>query len=411
MSIPGLEFIALIATLLVFLLISRTFILKSLDRLGKNQTGYQLIESSSSNSQTNKLRPAEIAYLVRKGDTTHALIVIAFDLMQRSVKNTGDTSFKDGLTNYEKNMWKVTKDALKNWASQTAKEQIIGKSLNPIHIAKRLSFVYKFVTSSLKSLVQDLVTDPKRIRQYFSSKGLWRIIADFSSQGYKQAFEQELRTTLLDCKLIVLENEKQKYSQALLAVSVLGVVGTLIISLISFKFIHVAIILWFFSLIAASGLRLMLVVRQLLPLYEELQVVAEQINRKSRRLSFLKAVLKSVDLINWLAAAFLVFIVSSIGILMAKLSYFDLAMVDFYCYLALLVANFVCAELLAQSLDIGLNDYPTERARKELEQVKQELKDLKPLDSFKELLESDEYNPELSKLLAVYGVETLFILA
>lgn len=409
MIIPVHEFLIYTVLLLCFLLATRIFVFRNLSTI------HPEIESTEKDELTiiddGQLRPAEIAFLVRKGDTTHALIVMAFDLMQRTVKNRSDTNFLDKLTNYEKNMWEITSNAVKNWAKKTAKEKLIGESMNPVHIAKRLSFVYKFVTNSLKVMVSDLITDPKKIRQYFSYKGLWRIIADFSSAGYKQAFEQEIRTTLLTNGFIVDQKSKGNHAGLLLVASVLGIIGTLIISLISFSAWYIATTIWFTAIVSAAALRIILILRQLLPLYEELAVVADQIERKSKRLTFLKFLIRSVDAINWTAALFVVLLLSSIGLIFAKLCFFELGFTEIYFYISILTANFVSVDLLFQSIDLNIRDYPTQKAQDELTELKVNLKDQKPLDSFKVLLESEEYNPELSKLMAVYGIETLFILA
>ena len=107
MSISGLEFLAYLFSLLVFELAARTWIFKNLNHVEASSSS-----STSSLAKKEELRPAEIAYLIRGGDTTHALIVLAADLMQRALKRGDDMSFLNQLTDYEKNMWTVTKKAL-----------------------------------------------------------------------------------------------------------------------------------------------------------------------------------------------------------------------------------------------------------------------------------------------------------
>ena len=412
MTIPPSEFLTILFTLLVFLFAVRTLVLKDLVKASNKWIEEGLTPTLPEKANLAcELRPAEIAFLVRKGDATHALIVMAFDLMQRAVKQKDDQGILNQLTDYEKNMWKFTLDAVKNWARKTAREKLIGNSNNPVQIAKRLSFVYQFVVKSLKVMVQDLFTDPKKIRQYFSYKGLWRVIADFSAAGYKQAFEDEVRASLLSKKLIVDRTIKEKYASLLFLGAVLGFAGTLIVAFVSFKAWFLALIIWFTATLSALALRIILIVRQLLPLYEELAVVADQIERKSRRLNFLKFVIKSVDAINWTVAILLLLVISMLGLGLAKLFFFQMDFIVVGFYIGLLVANFASFELLFQSINLKLYDYITPKAEKELSLIRTGLKDVKPIDSFKELLESQEYNPRLSKLMAIYGIETLFILA
>ena len=114
MVLPGYEILAFLAALLCFQLLSRHFIFRKLESAsGADHRPARVTEN---------LRPAEIAFLVRKGDTTHALIVLAADLMQRSLKKSDDLSFLDNLTEYEKNMWTISKKAVTNWAQKKSKK-------------------------------------------------------------------------------------------------------------------------------------------------------------------------------------------------------------------------------------------------------------------------------------------------
>ncbi|MBI1269004.1 hypothetical protein GC174_01080 [bacterium] len=403
MSISGLEFLAYLFSLLVLELAARAWIFKSLNKEEDSATAL--------NSQREALRPAEIAYLIRGGDTTHALIVLAADLMQRALKRGDDMSFLNQLTDYEKNMWTVTKKALTDWAQQKAKQTILGNARNPIQIAKRLSFLYRFITSSLSTMIKDSINDPNRLRKYFSAQGLWRIIADFTGAGYRQAFEKEIRETLLRRGLLIEAARRKKHASLLLTASILGFAGVFIVAALAFKTWYLALVLGTGSLVAAAIFRTVLIARQLLPFYEELAVVANQIERTSRRLNLVKFLLRSVDTLNWLVAILLGGIISVLVLTLAKLLYFEGGGDLVLGYLGLFVANFACVDLLFKALDLSFNDQPSASAREEIRLLKEDLREIKPLNSFKEYLDSQVYNPKFSRLIAVYGIETLFILA
>lgn len=407
MVISGYEILAYLASLLCFQLLARHMILKKLE---EESSSSQDLSEAKAEFEKASLRPAEIAYLVRKGDTTHSLIVLAADLMQRSLKKSDDLSFLDKLTDYEKNMWSISKKAVSNWAQKKSKEVLIGKSTNPLEIAKRLSFVYRFVTSSLKKVIGDAITDPKKLRKYFSPQGLWRVIADFSAAGYKQAFEDELRHDLLARGLLTETKTKNRTASLLLVTAALSLAGTLIVAVIAFKLWYIAAIVYTGSLGAAFVLRTVLIVRQLLPFYEELYVVADQIDRSSKRLKLIKIVLRSVDAINWMVALLATFLVSAFTLILVKLLFMEAGIILVFAFIALTAANFASADLIFNAIDLNMNDYPTRAARAELDNLREDLKELTPLDSFKEFLDSQEYNPRFSKLIAIYGIETLFIL-
>ena len=403
MSISGLEFLAYLFSLLILELVARAWIFNSLNKAEDSATAL--------NSPKEELRPAEIAYLIRGGDTTHALIVLAADLMQRALKRGDDMSFLNRLTDYEKNMWTVTKKALSDWAQQKAKKTILGNARSPIQIAKRLSFLYRFITSSLSTMIKDSINDPKRLRKYFSAQGLWRIIADFTSAGYRQAFEKEIRETLLRRGLLIEEARRKRHASLLLTASILGFAGVFLVAALAFKTWYLALVLGTGSLVAAAIFRTVLIARQLLPLYEELAVVANQIERTSRRLNLIKFLLRSVDTLNWLVAILLGGIISVLVLILAKLLYFEGGGDLVLGYLGLFVANFACVDLLFKALDLSFNDQPSKIALHEIRLLKEDLKEIKPLNSFKEYLDSQVYNPKFSRLIAVYGIETLFILA
>ncbi|MEZ4537264.1 MAG: hypothetical protein R3D26_20035 [Cyanobacteriota/Melainabacteria group bacterium] len=406
MSISGLEFLAYLFSLLVFELAARTWIFKNLNHVEASSSS-----STSSLAKKEELRPAEIAYLIRGGDTTHALIVLAADLMQRALKRGDDMSFLNQLTDYEKNMWTVTKKALSDWAQQKAKKTILGNARNPIQIAKRLSFLYRFITGSLSTMIRESINDPKRLRKYFSAQGLWRIIADFTSAGYRQAFENEIRETLLKRGLLVEAERRKKYASLLFTASILGFAGVFLVAAISFKTWYLALVLGSGSLFAAALFRIVLIARQLLPFYEELAVVANQIERTSRRLSLIKFLLRFINTLNWLVAILLGGIISALVLTLAKLLYFEGGSDLILGYLGLFTANFACVDLLFKALDLSFNDQPSKIALDEIKILKEDLKEIKPLNSFKEYLDSQVYNPKFSRLIAVYGIETLFILA
>lgn len=403
MSISGLEFLAYLFSLLVLELAARAWIFNSLNEAKDSAT--------ASNSSKEELRPAEIAYLIRGGDTTHALIVLAADLMQRALKRGDDMSFLNRLTDYEKNMWTVTKKALTDWAQQKAKKTILGDARSPIQIAKRLSFLYRFITSSLSTMIKDSINDPKRLRKYFSAQGLWRIIADFTSAGYRQAFEKEIRETLLSRGLLIETARRKRHASLLLTASILGFAGVFLVAALAFKTWYLALVLGTGSLVAAAIFRTVLIARQLLPFYEELAVVANQIERTSRRLNLVKFLLRSVDTLNWLVAILLGGIISVLVLTLAKLLYLEGGGDLVLGYLGLFVANFACVDLLFKALDLSFNDQPSKIALQEIKLLKEDLKEIKPLNSFKEYLDSQVYNPKFSRLIAVYGIETLFILA
>ncbi len=360
---------------------------------------------SSSLSETSKLRPAEIAYLVRGGDLTHTLIVVVVDLIQRSLKSQ-DSSFTDGLADYEKNMWKFVSRSVKDWA----KDKILAGAQNPVAITRRMFFLFHFVRTSLRGLLAETVADPKRLKKYFSPGGVLRIIADFTSSGYRQAFQDELRRSLLRRGLLVPEKTREQIGRYFFVIGVVGIISTLVVSFLFLPTSGVAFVAWISTLIAGVLGRALLALRHLIPFYEELAVVAEQIRRKSFRLAIVKMVLRSVNAVSWLALVLGVSISIATGFGIIKLIYPAADISIFYAIIALATAHFAIADFIFSGVKLNIQECPTALAEKQLEEMRQELEHVSPLDTFTTLLSSPDYDPKFSKILALYGVETLLIL-
>lgn len=358
---------------------------------------------------SSRLSPAEIAYLVRGGDITHTLIVAVVDLIQRSVKSQS-SSFQEGLADYEKNMFKIVKKSVTDWAIQVGKDKVMGGAQTPRAIARRLFFLYGFVRNSLRGLIADTIADPRRLKKYFSPAGVVRIIADFTSQGYKQAFQEELRRSLLRRGFLVPEKTRQQIGKYFFGIGIVGIIFTLTTSFLFLPNMGVAVVAWISTLVAGLLGRTLLALRHLIPFYEELAVVAEQIRRKSFRLSLVKLILRSVNAISWLALFLAVTISLGTGFGIIKLTNPAAGMNDFFAIVVLASAHFAIADFVFNGVRLNIEECPTKLAEAQLEDMRQELEHVSPLDSFTTVLASPDYDPKFSKILALYGVETLLIL-
>ncbi|GEM_PF-533315 len=364
---------------------------------------------STSLMDSRKLRPAEIAYLVRGGDINHTLIVATVDLIQRSVKSK-DISFTEGLADYERNMWKIVSRSVKDWAIQVGKDKVMAGAKSPVAAARRLLFLYNFIRTSLRGMISDTVADPRKLKKYFSPGGILRIVADFTSSGYKQTFQVELRRSLLRRGLLVPEKTRHQIGRYFFVIGVVGVIFTLVTSLLFLPTSWVAIVAWTSTLVAGFLGRTLLALRHLIPFYEELAVVAEQIRRKSFRLTIIKILLRSVNAVSWIALFLGIAVSLATGYGIIKAIYPAADITDFYAMLALATANFAIADFAFNGVRLNIEECPTKLAEQQLEDMRQELEHVSPLDTFTTMLSSPDYDPKFSKILALYGVETLLIL-
>lgn len=367
------------------------------------------IPMDSTISDPSKLRPAEIAFLIRGGDITHTLIVVTVDLIQRSIKSQ-ESSFSDGLADYERNMWRIVSRSVKGWAMQKAHEKILAGAQNPVAAARRAVFLFNFVRNTLRGMIAEMIADPISLKKYFSPVGVFRIIADFTASGYKQAFQEELRKSLLHRGLLVPAATRNKIGGKFFVIGIIGVVATLVASFLFMPDGGVAFVAWLAALFAGFLGRTLLAIRRLIPFYEELAVVAEQIRRKSFRLQIVKFVLRSVSAVLWLGLFLAVTVSLGTGYGIIKLLDASAGINELCAITALAITQFAIADFIFNGVRLNIEECPTRLAKKQLEAMQKELEDVSPLDTFTKLLATPNYDPTFSKVLALYGVETLLIL-
>jgi hypothetical protein len=365
--------------------------------------------TSPDSSDTTKLKPAEIAFLIRGGDLNHTIIVLAVDLIQRSIK-TQSSSFADGLADYEKSMWRIVSRSVKDWATQKVQQTLVSGAKNPVAAARRIVYLYNFIRNSLRGLITDTIADPRQLKKYFSPGGVIRIMIDFTSAGYKLTFEQELRKSLLRRGLLVPETVREEVGKRFFVIGVLGLIATLAAALCFLPGIHVAMVAWTAALVAGFSARTLLALRHLVPFYEEIAVVVSQIRRKSFRLTIVKILLRSINVASWLALLFSLVFTLGFGSLFLLQAMPTAGWPEIGGLFALTIANFAIADFLFNGVKLNIQECPTRIADQQLGQMREELENVSPLECFRTMLASPNYDPTFSKILALYGIETLLVL-
>lgn len=356
-----------------------------------------------------RLKPAEIAFLLRGGDINHTIIVLAVDLIQRSIK-ANTTTFSETLSDYEKSMWRIVTRSVKDWATQKVQQTVASGAKNPIATVRRIVLLYNFIRNSLRGLIADTIADPRQLKKYFSPNGVIRIFIDFTSQGYKQTFQEELRKSLLRRGLLVPEVVREHVGRRFFAIGVLGLIATFITAFCFIPNGTAAFVTWFAALAAAFAARTLLAVRHLVPFFDELAVVVGQIRRKSFRLNIVKILLRSVNALSWTALLLSLGITLSLGFLFIRACLPGAGWTEFGALAAMTVANFAIADFIFNGMKLNIEECPTRTAEQQLEQMREELEHVSPLETFRAMLASPNYDPTFSKILALYGIETLLFL-
>jgi hypothetical protein len=71
----------------------------------------------------------------------------------------------------------------------------------------------------------------------------------------------------------------------------------------------------------------------------------------------------------------------------------------------------VCFQLVLDAWKLAGTEMPSRIADAYLRDVRHKLKNQRPLAVFKEVLLTTDYEPAFSEILAIYGIETLLLLA
>jgi hypothetical protein len=358
---------------------------------------------------TTPLAPAEMAYLLRDGDMSHTLIVMSVDMIQRVVKSQTSSSLPT-LRPYEKQVWLSVKEFLKQLAEQKAGHLVpVTNIKNPVQWAVRFNAIKRFFGENLRTLVTEVIKDPRHIRKYFSIAGVARLAVQLYTSSVRGAVERELRDELLKAGLLVTEARRRKYA-ALIMLLIPGMVAG---SLAASAFTHVSVPLLLAVLgMGALNAAILQVVGALpgfVPTYEEFAKVSAELKRSSARLTAVRTVLRAGKVIIYAVLAVLAFV-----LLAAELA-FTAFVLNTPGAMPLLIA----ATLLGTVVVLCIRDWhglawteqPTILAQSRMAEAKETLAKTSPLGSLTALMGDPDYDPTFSQLVAYYGIETLWLLS
>ena len=359
-------------------------------------------------NQRNLLRPVEFAYLMRGGDGSHSMAVLVVDLVQRAVKSN-IASVEIPLADYELAVWEVVKKSVTAWANEK-KEALMPESFkkDPAAYVRRWSGVYAFLRKNLKPFVSGVTKDPRNLRRYFSFGGIFKLLADFSTAGYQQAFVRELKQSLLSRGLIVSGQRKETAAKIMLIV---GAVGVLVAAFFS-TFVLNSFFLFMFAGLIAFFTRGILFLKSLIPFYTDILNLLTHIERGGMRLKVIQSVAVTLNNIFYGIAA-LTFLIGMfcLHVYLAAGGRSVDTPATYLCAVAMAGYLIICCEILLAGMRIKTEEFQTTRGHKLAEKIRKKIRTASPLDEFKNVLQSTEYNETFSDVVGLYGIETLLFLA
>jgi hypothetical protein len=361
------------------------------------------------------LRPAEIAYLVRDGDMSHTLIVMALDLIQRTVKAPTAEEAPRDLAPYEMEMWQRVKNQVRSWAEKKATDLNPLATTNPTEVLKRVNAIKVFFTLTIGRFLQDVARDPKRLKRYFTFAGIARVVADLTSAGYGAIVEEDLRKGLLARGFLV--EEQKRTGGGMLSALLAG--GCLVAMIAAVLLLHTYAEAPVFAafIAAASGgvfcglvLRALLMVPEFVPFYEEISLVLQEVSRSSWQVVVLRTLFRGARLLAWLAFGFTIGIILIVAALVFAFALHADVAGSLFALFALTIWWMAFFQLLIDAHGLVMRESKTLRAEAELERTKQDIAHATAIGTLKDVFANPAYDPTFSNLVAVYGVETIWLL-
>jgi hypothetical protein len=368
-------------------------------------------QSVTKASHISDLRPAQLAYLLREGDMSHTMIVLAVDLVQRSVKSVGSENAL-ALEPYEKAVWGNVKDFTKQWAQQKVETVVSLKpTRNPLEWMVRFRALKAFVTGPLRRILHDLLKDPRQIRRYFSFAGIGRLAVELYAAGYKDKVEKELKSGLLQEGFLVTEKQRHTHALGLIAIIPLMIAGAVATSMWLLPKLGLSVlVLILMSLVCAAVIKGLLAIPGFIPIVEEISQVVSELSRESWRFRALRMLFRGAGFLLLLWGIALTGLLFLIDILIAK-TLFSLEPLSTFAILSGLTAlSVLVVQLILDAYSVALREQPTLQAQKQIDSTRAQLASVSPIGTLKELLTDPDYDETFSKIVAVYGIETLWLL-
>jgi hypothetical protein len=360
----------------------------------------------------SELAPAELAYLLRDGDMTHTMLVLIVDLVHRAAKSHGEGQPVE-LRPYEAVIWTSVKEHMSRWAQQKADEYVpIRDMRNPWQWAARWRVLKRFFSETLRQFISDTLKDPLHIRRYFSLSCIVRFGLELYTSAARQNVESALRARLSERNMLVPSQRRLRCAKLFGVLALLVVAAgwvsqwQIMPNIAGLAYLTVLV----FSFVNAGALKLLLWLPSLIPTYDEFSRVASGLPREGRRIALVRAVLRAIGLLLLLIGT---------GVLaLLLLGEFTgvrlLLQIGAHEAGALLAGSSLLAlsalQCLIDAYFVATRDLPSVLADRRIRSTLRSIAHTSPLNSLKSMLGDAQYDQTFSDVVAVYGMETLWLL-
>ncbi|MBX9722287.1 MAG: hypothetical protein K2X81_12880 [Candidatus Obscuribacterales bacterium] len=369
------------------------------------------------NTDSVSVAPAELAFLLRPDDLTHCMVVTAVDLLQKGVKSPSSLGEEVYALEFKQEIWRVVTEYIKTWSEQKTQALLPElKTRSPVKILGGLWRVRIFILESIKGFYSEFIKDPLHIRKYFSVSGLLRLLVSLLASNLKNKLGDNVRSALLLKRLLVDPDSRQRCASRIQMLAILHIA----VSVLLFYFCPAQISFIAIVVLVIAGLSNAMVLRgvaqlsQSIPFFEEVNLALKGIKRDGARISVLRFVIWVIEKGIFLLLSVLAVIV----LIVQTFVLFELCMpktLPWYFSTIALVAysanSLVILDAIITSAWLANTDQVTSEGDKAIARCHARLRDVGPIKALSNSLADPEYNEELSELVALYGIETLVLLA
>jgi hypothetical protein len=364
-------------------------------------------------------KPAELAYLLRQGDMAHTMIVIIVDLVQKAVK-AGGAEAALVLEPYEEQVWLNVKGFLKQWASQKLEQHLPVKSRNPFHWLMKLRALKTFFETTVKTVLHGIIKDPRNLRRYFSVAAVGRLALEVYASASKQGVEEQLHKSLTAKGLLIDDQRKQT-----LAGFLLGLLAAMLVTALStcllFGGMSVpqAVLICVSALVNAACLRFLYGLPAVLPFVDDFYRVVHDLPRGGFRFALLRAIFKGARLVLFLALTTIaVLLLAPEALILGGGLFPTAAVTGSLLYFETLLALITITAFMSVAIQLFIDWHavitgacPSTTGASHLRLIKNRLGHLSPFTALSDVLSNPDYDETLSNLVALYGIETLWLLS
>jgi hypothetical protein len=361
-----------------------------------------------------QLSPTEAAYLTKEGDGGFAFIVILFDILHREVKEKiaggAIETFDSTQRPYEVALKKAAGGSIKEWSLRKMGAVTASGRKDPVRFVTRLPAVYKLMRTGVEGTVREVIRDPRNIKKFISVPGLLRLAADIGATGYKTTLAHGLKEHLTEVGFLASDETRQYTIKLLLTTFALCQIILLVLILLTIPSQLHACLIYFCALFATVVVHACTGAREFIPLYSDLSRALAQVKSTNVRIAFVRIVLNLVTTLLNILSVIVFIVLFGCGSLFLYLTHTVASLSTYLMLIAQMLVQLIAFSYLVEAYKLTFGELPTKEAKQSLAVLKKKYRQEDTLPALKTMLGENDYSPDLSYLIALYGLETLFLI-